>query len=123
MEQLLRRYQVEGRAFGTFGEASNAVHEHLDTIATVRARTSWRSMGALSFGEAKAFLVTSLRRRWATAIRRANSRLRFARLEMVGHRGRGAQGFVQGDHDVAAPGLFDAGVHADVGGVEVGEGR
>ena len=43
--------------------------------------------------------------------------------EMVGHRGRGAQGFVQGDYDVAAPGLFDAGVHADVGGVEVGEGR
>ena len=121
VEALLRRYRVEGRAFGTFGEASRTVHDHLGIVATVRAREGWRSMGALSFGEAKAFMVTSLRRRWATAIRRANCRLRFARLEVVGHRGRGAQGFVQGVHDVAAPGLFDAGVHADVGGLDAGD--
>ena len=93
------------------------MHDHLEIVATCRARREWRRMGALSVDEAKSFLVTSMRRRWATAMRRANSRLRFRTALLVGWRGRAAQGLGrEAVDDVGAPGLFDAGVHADVGG-------
>ena len=118
VETRLGTFVLEGRVYGTFCDVSDTLLRHLDTVATLRA-LEWRRMGALSFAEAKSFTTTTLKRRWAAAIWRANARLRFQRLEIVNNTGRAAQAFGADDEPadfVAGGAAFDRGVYADVGG-------
>ena len=111
----LRRYEVEGHAFGTFGEASTSVHSHLDTVARAAAQR-WRTLGARSFSEAYGRLKSAYYRKWGAAIARANAGLRRARLEYVGGRGNRVREYAADDSlGVAAPGALGELV-ADVGG-------
>ena len=70
IQNELQRYEVEGQAFGTFGEASSSVHAHLCTVARAAAQR-WRMLGARSFAEAYGRLKSAYYRKWGAAIARA----------------------------------------------------
>ena len=111
----LQRYEVEGHAFGTFGEASASVHVHLCTVARAAAQR-WRGLGARSFSEAYGRLKSAYYRKWGATIARANAGLRRARLEFVGARGSRVREYAADDgQGVVAPGALDELV-VDVGG-------
>ena len=71
IQNELQRYEVEGQAFGTFGEASSSVHAHLCTVARAAAQR-WRVLGARSFSEAYGRLKSAYYRKWGAVIARAN---------------------------------------------------
>ena len=80
---------------GQYGEASLAVHELLELIADSAASEAWRTMGARSRGEARAYFVASLRRSWGCLFVREMARHRLRRVCYVGagHRPRATHAY------------------------------
>ena len=121
VEAVLNEYVTEGLVVGSFGEWSNTMHKLCDLCASQIAWARWRDMGADTYAEAKAYMVTATRRRWAAAARRVNGNMRLRRAAtIVGDtRGRAADAYgheaVDGD-DAGAAALFAGGIWPDTGG-------
>ncbi len=85
IEQRLRSYtQTRGLVFGQFGEASPDVHGLIAAAADTQSRQQWRSMGARSATEYRAFLISRMRRRVGMAAMQGMARHRIARAPYVG---------------------------------------
>ena len=95
---------------------------HRLRVVEVRARRDWRAMGVQGYADAKSYLTTVLKRRWGAAFRRANSRLRFKRLEMIGGGPLVIAEGEDGAPDVGGADAFAEGVDA-VGGADLDVGR
>ena len=121
VETVLNQYVVEGLVVGAFSEWSRTMHALCDLCASQIAWSRWRQMGADSYAEAKAYMVTATRRRWAATARRVNANLRLRRLAtIVGDtRGRAADAYrhevPDGDNE-GSPALFAGGLVPDTGG-------
>jgi len=111
VEQLLAAFPpVEGLVFGsTACGASRAVGALLDSIATSIAEREWRSLGARSLGEARAYAVSTTRQHMSFVAARAHARLRLSRLEVVASSGRTAERYaLSGTGWLASPSAFDS---------------
>ena len=87
--KLLSFDPVEGLVFGNFGEASEAVHKLVDTLATSRVRVAapqrrGRRGLARSEDEERSVVVSSIRRKLSVAAVRAQSSSLLGRLESLG---------------------------------------
>ena len=81
----LRQYgEVRGLAHGAYAEASPDVHHLTSALADSIARRVWRSWGAASVTEARAFVITRLRRIIGVTGARAMARHFLRRLPFVG---------------------------------------
>ena len=80
---------VRGLVFGsTAAGASREVGVLIEQAASSAAQRHWRSLGTRSVNEARAFMVSVMRRRVSFAAAMAHARLRLSRLERIGHAGR-----------------------------------
>ena len=80
---------VRGLVFGsTAAGASREVGVLIEQAASSAAQRHWRTLGTRSVNEARAFMVSVMRRRVSFAAAMAHARLRLSRLERVGHAGR-----------------------------------
>ena len=104
------------RAFGAFAEASESVHTLCDFAATAGAAAAWRRMGSRTQAEARAFLVTQLRRSWGISAARAAAHLRTSRVCYVGMPARVAQGLRRAaqPRPPVHPAVFMAGLRPDL---------
>ena len=81
----LRQYgEVRGLTHGAYAEASPDVHHLTSALADSIARRVWRSWGAASVTEARAFVITRLRRIIGVTGARAMARHFLRRLPFVG---------------------------------------
>ena len=80
---------VRGLVFGsTAAGASREVGVLIEQAASSAAQRHWRTLGTRSVNEARAFMVSVMRRRVSFAAAMAHARLRLSRLERIGHAGR-----------------------------------
>ena len=75
---------VRALVFGSYAEGSSDVHHLVDALARVRARRSWRLMGARTEAEARGFFVAGLRRYVGVFVAREMARHRLHRVPLVG---------------------------------------
>ena len=76
--------RVEGLAFGSYGEASPAVHTLLMVLATAVAEREWREMGARTESEARGIVMSQMRRQLSLAVHGGHMRVLQARCAYVG---------------------------------------
>ena len=100
--ELLTFPRVHGLVFGARSEASPEVHALAGIVAGQQAGATWRAAGASSRQEAYGFFLGRLRRRWGCVASREHARMRLARLELVGSRGRLARPHAAGIAQVRA---------------------
>ena len=82
---------VEGLVFGTTAcGGSRSVGTLITQCVDSAAMRQWRSMGARTFAEARAYLTAATRSRVSFAAAVAHARERISRLELVSHPGRAA---------------------------------
>ena len=62
----------------------------IEQIAESAAQREWRSMGARSLVDARAYFVARIRRQMSFTAAVSHARLRLRRLETIGHGGRTA---------------------------------
>ena len=88
--KLLSFGRVKGIVFGNYGEASEATHKLLDTIATSRVRVALPQSAAVRRGDSrseegeKAVAVTYIRRRVSVAAVKGQCISLLGRLEVLG---------------------------------------
>ena len=118
VETVLRSFDpVQGFVTGSFNEASDELHDHLQIVATALA-TGWRRLGARSYAACRSAVVVDLYRRWGAAIANANANLRLTRLENLYTRGPTVRAWgARADADADVGGFADLGDLApDTGG-------
>ena len=89
---ILAQYpSVQGLVFGSMAcGGSRAVGTLLDAIATSSAQRQWRTLGTRTVGEARAYFVSTTRRRVSFHAALGHARLRLGRLQGLGFEGRRA---------------------------------
>ena len=70
--------------FGNYGECSADVHHLLDACATAVARKTWQWVGARNEAEARACVLSRLRRRVGLVVVREMARHRLRRVPYIG---------------------------------------
>ena len=70
--------------FGNYGECSADVHHLLDACATAVARKIWQWVGARNEAEARACVLSRLRRRVGLVVVREMARHRLRRVPYIG---------------------------------------
>ena len=83
-DRLLSFGQIRCLVFGAYGEASPDVHHSIAAAASIRAQRSWRTLGARSQQESRAFFLQTYRREVGMAVVREHARLRLARVPFIG---------------------------------------
>ena len=68
---------------------------------------SWRSLGARTMRDARAFMVATMRHQVSFAAAVAHARLRLSRLEIVGHSGRTAGRYASAAAAFISPTAFE----------------
>lgn len=82
---------VQGLVFGSMAcGGSGTVGTLLDAIATSSAQRQWRTLGTRTVGEARAYFVSTVRRRVSFHAALGHARLRLGRLQELGFEGRRA---------------------------------
>ena len=76
--------QVRALVFGNYGECSADVHHLLDACATAVARKTWQWVGARNEAEARACVLSRLRRRVGLVVVREMARHRLRRVPYIG---------------------------------------
>ena len=76
--------RVRGLVFGAFGEASEDVHDLVQTLASSYSARHWIDMHARDPNEAKAIVARMLYRSWGLAAVRANATLKLGGISFVG---------------------------------------
>jgi hypothetical protein len=91
-EEILASFPpVEGLVFGsTACGGSRSVGRLIEQIADSAAQREWRSMGARSLMDARAYFVARMRRQMSFTAAISHARMRLRRLESIGHAGRTA---------------------------------
>ena len=82
-QRLTQLGPVRGLVFGQYAEASLDVHELIAAIAHGRAPAEWRRFGSRSIEEARAYFISSLRRRVGIFVAREFARFRLRRVPML----------------------------------------
>ena len=76
--------QVRALVFGNYGECSADVHHLLDACATAVARKTWQWVVARNEAEARACVLSRLRRRVGLVVVREMARHRLRRVPYIG---------------------------------------
>ena len=82
---------IWGLAFGAYGEASPAVHDFVQVLATEHASRHWIRIGGRDPQEAVSMLARNLHRSWGLTVVRGQAHLKLAGLSHVGAGSAGAQ--------------------------------
>ena len=99
---------VRGLVFGsTACGGSREVGILIGQAADSAAQRQWRSLGARTMRDARAFMVATMRHQVGFAAAVAHARLRLTRLELVGHSGRTAGRYASAAAAFFSPTAFE----------------
>ena len=99
---------VQGLVFGsTACGGSRDVGTLIDQAATSAAQREWRRLGSRTVTDARAFIISVMRRQISFAAAVAHARLRLSRLELIGHSGRAAGRYASAAGAFVSPSLWE----------------